>query len=196
MEAIQELESKILARSVLYATCGYFALIALLFWQIHHHYQNTKNFVPDDTLDAELIEQVPKAQLYEKSEAKSAPEATISKKITSSAKSSALEHVFTDKNVTVNQVPPMNNHGPMVEFSPSPKLPEYLKNQNLKTSVLIEFQISQTGQVIPRLLSSSGNEELDVLALKTANTWVIRPAIKDGNPINAKIRLRINFEVN
>jgi TonB family protein len=196
IDLAREHESKILARSIVFSTLGYVLLLLLFFWQVHHHYSNSGNVLPSEPVEAELIEQAPKAQLYEKTEKRSSREKTISKKVSTSAKSSALDQVFEQKNVTVNEAPPPATHGPMVEFSPAPKLPNYLRSQNLKTYVLIEFLISQAGQVLPRLLNSSGNEELDALALKAAGTWIIRPAIKDGNPVDSKIRLRINFEVN
>jgi TonB family protein len=51
------------------------------------------------------------------------------------------------------------------------------------------------GVVTPRLLSSSGNEELDVIALNTSRQWQFRPAESDHVAIDSKVRLRILFEV-
>ena len=87
-------------------------------------------------------------------------------------------------------------HGPISLYAPSPVIPEYLKSQDLKVSVIIEFFITAKGTVTPRLLSSSGNDELDQLALKTAKTWRFQPAQKNNTPTDDKIRLRLNFEIN
>jgi TonB family protein len=86
-------------------------------------------------------------------------------------------------------------HGPVAFYAPAPVIPNYLRDQNLKTSVVIEFLITAQGAVTPRLLDSSGNDELDAIALKTASKWQFKPASKDNVPIDSKTRLRILFEV-
>jgi TonB family protein len=86
-------------------------------------------------------------------------------------------------------------HGPVALYSPSPVIPTYLRDQNLKTSVVIEFLITAQGQVTPRLLESSGNNELDSIALNTVTKWQFKPAAQDNVPVDSKTRLRILFEV-
>lgn len=86
-------------------------------------------------------------------------------------------------------------HGPVALYSPAPVIPAYLRNQNLKTSVVIEFLITAQGQVTPRLLDSSGNDELDSIALNTVAKWQFKPAAQDNVPVDSKTRLRILFEV-
>ncbi len=86
-------------------------------------------------------------------------------------------------------------HGPVAVYSPSPVIPEYLRSQNLKTTVVIEFLITAQGQITPRLLDSSGNDELDAIALNTVKKWQFKPASKDNIPTDSKTRLRILFEV-
>jgi TonB family protein len=86
-------------------------------------------------------------------------------------------------------------HGPVALYSPQPVIPAYLRNQNLKTSVVIEFFIAAEGQVTSRLLESSGSDELDTLALETAQKWRFKPAAQNNIPVDSKTRLRILFEV-
>jgi TonB family protein len=86
-------------------------------------------------------------------------------------------------------------HGPVAFYAPAPVIPNYLRDQNLKTSVVIEFLITAQAAVTPRLLESSGNDELDAIALKTALKWQFKPAAQDNMPIDSKTRLRILFEV-
>jgi len=86
-------------------------------------------------------------------------------------------------------------HGPVALYSPAPVIPNYLRNQNLKTNVVIEFLITAQGQVTPRLLDSSGNDELDSIALNTVKKWQFKPAAQDNVPVDSKTRLRILFEV-
>ena len=86
-------------------------------------------------------------------------------------------------------------HGPVAFYAPAPVIPVYLRDQNLKTSVVIEFLITAQGAVTPRLLDSSGNDELDAIALKTASKWQFKPAAQNNVPVDSKTRLRILFEV-
>ena len=86
-------------------------------------------------------------------------------------------------------------HGPVAFYAPAPVIPAYLRDQNLKTSVVIEFLITAQAAVTPRLLESSGNDELDAIALKTASKWQFKPAAQDNIPVDSKTRLRILFEV-
>ncbi len=86
-------------------------------------------------------------------------------------------------------------HGPIAVHQPSPTIPEYLRNEEFKTSVLIEFLVTAQGAVTPRLLESSGNEELDVLALNAARLWQFRPAEEDHRAIDSRVKLRMIFEV-
>ncbi len=86
-------------------------------------------------------------------------------------------------------------HGPVALYSPQPVIPAYLRGQNLKTSVVIEFLITAQGQVTCRLLESSGSDELDALSVETAEKWRFKPAAQDNVPIDSKTRLRILFEV-
>lgn len=74
-------------------------------------------------------------------------------------------------------------------------IPAYLQNQELKTSVVIDFFINSQGGVTPRLVGSSGNEELDAIAIEAVKKWQFRPAENDHHAIDSKVRLRIVFEV-
>jgi len=60
---------------------------------------------------------------------------------------------------------------------------------------VIEFLITAQGEVTPRLLDSSGNDELDAIAIDTVKKWQFKPAAQDNVPIDSKTRLRILFEV-
>jgi TonB family protein len=86
-------------------------------------------------------------------------------------------------------------HGPVSLYAPQPIIPAYLRDQNLRTSVVIEFLITAQGQVTCRLLESSGSDELDTLSLGTAEKWRFKPAAQDNVPVDSKTRLRINFEI-
>jgi TonB family protein len=102
----------------------------------------------------------------------------------------------TEEQNQVDQGPDLGpTHGPVALYAPAPVIPQYLRDQNLKTSVVIEFLISAQGLVTTRLLDSSGTEELDAIALNTVSKWKFKPAAQNNAPIDSKTRLRILFEV-
>ena len=100
-----------------------------------------------------------------------------------------------EKNRTVSGPPIAPSHGPIVLDAPTPKLPSYLRDQSMKSSVLIEFTVREDGASEPHLVGSSGNEEVDAIALRTAKQWHFQPAIQQNKPVASKVKLRINFQV-
>ena len=123
-------------------------------------------------------------------------EAAISKNPNQGRKSKPNENPFPEQNQTKEGPPMAPTHGPVALFAPPPQIPSYLQNQNLKASAVIDFLITAQGGVTPRLVGSTGNEELDAIALAAARNWQFRPAEKDHKPVDSKVRLRIVFEVN
>lgn len=152
------------------------------------------------------------AQLFEKPEqeqphqahlaapkAAAKPVARTTEQVVSRVADQGVKSTSAPKEETTNVVttgdPHPTNHGPIALSSPAPHLPEYLRKENLKTSVLIEFVIAADGNSKPNLLGSSGNDELDALAIQTAKSWRFSPSIVNGVPTASKVRLRINFTV-
>ncbi len=102
---------------------------------------------------------------------------------------------FPAVNQVVQGAPPILTHGPVVISAPSPRLPVGLRDQNLKTSVLIEFTVDVDGRSTPHLVGSSGNDELDAAALRASRDWRFDAAMIESHPVLSKVRLRINFQV-
>ena len=124
----------------------------------------------------------------------SAPEETLSdKKVSAKPSNHALSQ--PSSNQIQNGKPLSATHGPVLIESPAPVIPDYLKSQDLNAKVVIEFSVFSNGNINPKLLISSGNEELDQIALATAKKWKFYPAEKEHQAIDAKVRLRILFEV-
>jgi protein TonB len=46
-----------------------------------------------------------------------------------------------------------------------------------------------------KIIKSSGNDELDSVALDAAKKWRFKPATRDGQPIESRVILHIEFEV-
>ena len=105
--------------------------------------------------------------------------------------------VFTqeDQNQVQQGAELASDRSPVAIYAPSPIIPSYLQNQDIHATVVVLFYINSLGEVVPRLTRSSGNTELDFVALDTVKKWKFKPAIRDRQPIDAKVSLKIIFEV-
>jgi TonB family protein len=178
------------------------ALLALLFegsvltisglnlsFPVHHEEVD----VPPAEMEVVTIPEE-KPELKSEAAAPAKAEETLSQKTNaSSAPSKSLSE--PTQNIIAKGKPLSPTHGPVLIESPSPVIPEYLKSKDLNAKVVIEFAVLSTGEVHPKLLVSSGNEELDQIALATAKKWKFYPAENNHQAIAASVRLRILFEV-
>jgi TonB family protein len=147
-------------------------------------------------LEAQIIQLPAHAHLTGAEAVKDEDEVVFSRKQSRKKKIEKKEPPKAPEQNQVNQGPDLGpTHGPVALYAPAPVIPVYLRDRNLKTSVVIEFLITAQGMVTPRLLDSSGSEELDAVALGTVKKWQFKPAAKDNVPIDSKTRLRIIFEV-
>lgn len=203
LAAVEKIESEqraIVLKSVIISLLIYAFTsgLVLLFFEAHFQPPSFNSDIP--MLEAELIDTPTPPQLLEKKMAPvvtSKPEETVSQDLSKGKQdTTGLKSLAETQNQTVqSREAVILTRGPLVISSVTPQIPGYLKNQNLKTNVLIEFLVTADGNSSPSLIGSSGNEELDVIALKAAKSWIFKSALKDGKPISGKARLRINFEV-
>lgn len=81
-------------------------------------------------------------------------------------------------------------------YNPSPTIPDDLRGASLDTTVTAQFMVSPEGSPTDvKIIKSSGNDELDSAALDTAKKWRFKPATRDGQPIESRVILHIEFEV-
>ncbi len=99
---------------------------------------------------------------------------------------------FDSENQVQEGAPVPRDHGPIPVFNPKPVLPEYLEYQDASHSVVVVFEVSAEGAVNPRLVVSSGHDEIDAVVLETLKRWRFQPGVKDGRPVNSHFRARID----
>ena len=79
--------------------------------------------------------------------------------------------------------------------SPRPEIPSDMHDECFKSFCVARFVINPDGKTQVKLVSSTGNEDLDEIALKTLKQWKFKPATLNGEPISSTRRLKIEFEV-
>ena len=127
----------------------FFAVI-LFFARLPLRAKTSESAVP--ILEAELVETIQAPKLHEKlTESVKIKEETVSQDLSKGKQDAGNLKSTTDvQNQTVKSSDPLIlTHGPQVISSTIPHLPEYLKNQNLKTNVLIEFLVAADGNSSP-----------------------------------------------
>ncbi len=164
---------------------------------VKFHFRQSEPSVSPVTLESEVVvipEEHPK--LRSQTALPPVPEEALSN--SSQVKPNASPSKSLDAPNT-NQIqhgkPLAGSHGPVLIESPAPVIPDYLKDKEINAKVIIEFTVLKDGRVSPRLLVSSGNEELDQIAIGAASRWKFYPAESEHQAIDAKVKLRIVFEV-
>ena len=193
-------EPKVLFYSILIAFLTEIVTLTGISWHEHWlaHPQKTTGLDPSKFIEAEVFQAPSEAHLTEEKHVAvpaSHHEAVLSKTPGQGKLAKPGENKSSEENLTQAGPKLTSSHGPVAIFAPPPVIPGYLQNQELKASAVIDFFVTAQGAVTPRLVGSTGNEELDALALAAVKKWQFRPAEKDHRPVDSKVRLRIVFEV-
>ncbi len=168
-------------------------------WQEHWlaHPQKTTGQDESRFIEAQVYEVPTEAHLVEEKKVQPSapkPESVLSR-VAGGGKAQKQTSPVSEENVTESGPKVASTHGPVAVYAPAPVIPSYLQDQELRSHVIIDFYVNSQGTATPRLAGSSGNDELDAIALKAVSQWQFRPAEKDGKAIESKVRLRIVFEV-
>ncbi len=78
---------------------------------------------------------------------------------------------------------------------PKPAIPDDLRDSDLSTAFDALFTVHTDGTASVKMVSSTGNQMLDALALDAARRWTFRPATRGGQPVESFLRLRVEFRV-
>ena len=81
-------------------------------------------------------------------------------------------------------------------FSPQPDIPDSLREEAMDKTCVALVTIQSDGKPSDiQVITSSGNNDLDQLAINTARKWKFKPATENGIPVVSQVRLHIEFEV-
>jgi protein TonB len=83
-----------------------------------------------------------------------------------------------------------------LEQEPQPTIPDDLRAEALDKTCVVVCTVSPDGKATDvKVSQSSGNSELDNLALDAARKWKFKPGTRDGEPIESTVNLHIEFQV-
>lgn len=97
---------------------------------------------------------------------------------------------------------PESKHDPVFTevaqtFAPQPTIPDSLRSEALDKTVVVDITVGADGLPLDvKLGESTGSDDLDRIAIETAHKWKFKPATRDGQPIESRVRLHIEFQVN
>ncbi len=93
--------------------------------------------------------------------------------------------------------PVFTEAAPVDDHQPQPTIPDELRADNLDATAVVEVVVDAGGKATSAAITSTtGKKDLDRLALETAKQWRFKPATRDGAPIESRVRLHIEFQVN
>ena len=74
-----------------------------------------------------------------------------------------------------------------------PAYPEELRKKRVSGVVEVEFIIQKDGTVKSVKATKSPDERLSVLAEEAVSKWIFEPGIKNGEPVEVRIRVPVTF---
>lgn len=77
--------------------------------------------------------------------------------------------------------------------SPFPEYPQKLLDAGIEGTVTIDFTVNKKGKVVQPLIVQSQGEEFDKASLACIKRWQFQPILKDGKPIEARLRQSFQF---
>ncbi len=84
-----------------------------------------------------------------------------------------------------------------VDSQPKPSIPDDLRKDALDKTCTAEFVVGPDGAPTDvQIVDKTGVDELDRIAQQTAKQWRFKPATRDGQPVEGRVRLQIEFQVN
>ncbi|HNB21306.1 MAG TPA: energy transducer TonB [Candidatus Melainabacteria bacterium] len=78
---------------------------------------------------------------------------------------------------------------------PQPEIPASLHEECYKSCCLARFSINHEGKHEVSIISSSGSDEVDEIALSTLRRWKFKPAMLNGKPVQSVRKIKVEFEV-
>lgn len=78
--------------------------------------------------------------------------------------------------------------------TPFPAYPKKLLDAGIEGVVVVDFIVNKKGKVVQPVIVQSRGEEFDKASLACIKRWRFEPVLKDGKPIDARLRQEFQFK--
>jgi protein TonB len=92
--------------------------------------------------------------------------------------------------------PKGETRGPQITRQSKPAYPPDAKDDGVEGTVVLLLTIDRSGDVSRvKMENGSGDKRLDKAAEQTVRQWAYSPSLRDGEPVEATIRVRVQFRI-
>ena len=84
---------------------------------------------------------------------------------------------------------------PKPVYHPDPEYTDHARRKKINGSVVVSFIVTKEGKVRNSEIKQGLDKGLDQQALAAVNTWRFEPALKEGKPVEVRLRAEITFRV-
>ena len=99
----------------------------------------------------------------------------------------------TKPEMAEKQIPAPYSVPPEPDYRPSPACTEEARKHHVTGTIPVELSVTETGSISDIKLVRTLGYGLDQEVLKTLRIWRFKPALKDGIPVPATIKVEVNF---
>jgi TonB family protein len=100
------------------------------------------------------------------------------------------------KGQTVGGYAALMNDDMRATFKPDVELSMELRGRAFKARVLVEVEVTASGDSTTTLIGSSGDGEIDKAVLATFRRWKWEPAYRDGKEVTSKQKFEYIIRIN
>jgi TonB family protein len=80
-------------------------------------------------------------------------------------------------------------------YTPEPEYTDKARRKKISGTVLLSFVVAKDGTVRDPAVTKSLESSLDKQAVDTVKKWKFEPAMKDGQPVAARIQAEMSFHI-
>ena len=87
------------------------------------------------------------------------------------------------------------NSQPSVQYKQDPEYTAFAKEAKITGTVVLSVVIAENGTATRISVVKSLDPGLDQKAIESVQTWVFRPALRDGEPVAMRATIEVNFRM-
>lgn len=80
-------------------------------------------------------------------------------------------------------------------YHPDPEYTDRARRKKINGNVVVSFIVTSEGEVRDATVTRSLDKDLDQQALAAVRKWRFEPALKDGTPVEVRLRAEVTFRL-